>query len=292
MASIEQLESFVAVAQVGSVVAAAEKLGKTHGPVTLAIQSLEARWGRLFVENTAKRQLSEKGQALLPWAEAVVASYYELKNSAVQVSPSQVSIGIDSQLPQHWMKELLWSVMDLDIRCQFYLLPSDELIKAFNQQRLDWVVTLADLPWPETSNFFSIGHIESYLVTSSPQLDSFDGPLRLDSGLLLSLPQLSLSHPNRVDVPIYKRFDYPCPWQIRVSDYHLASAILAKVPSHLSSVLGNIDLTETMSVKDEPHLKAAWGVLVFWSDHLAKSELLEKLNDWAMHKSQQQEGQQ
>ncbi|MGV2989686.1 LysR family transcriptional regulator [Vibrio sp. E150_011] len=290
MASIEQLESFVAVAQVGSVVAAAEKLGKTHGPVTLAIQSLEAHWGRLFVENTAKRQLSEKGQALLPWAEAVVASYYELKNSAAQVSPSQVSIGIDSHLPRHWMKELLSRVLELDVRCQFYSLPSDELITAFNQQRLDWIVTLADLPWPEASNFLSMGHIESYLVTSSLQLDSFDGPLRLDSGQLLSLPQVSLSHPNRVDVPIYKRFDYPCPWQIRVSDHHLASAILANVPSHLSSVHGNIDLTETMSVKDEPHLKAAWGVLVFWSDHLATSELLEKLNGWAMQKSQQQGG--
>ncbi|KFA96735.1 LysR family transcriptional regulator [Vibrio sp. ER1A] len=287
MASIEQLESFVAVAKTGSVVAAAEKLGKTHGPVSLAIQNLESRWGELFVVGTGKKQLSEKGEAILPWAEAVIASYYELKNAVAVESPTQITLGVDIALPRVWQQEILASIIDLDISIRVNCLPSDELIAAFNAQHLDWIVTLVDLPWPETPNFFSLGTVDSYLITSSKELleSSNQSPIVFDSGHLLTLPQLSISHAKRTSAPIYKRFDFPCPWQIRVTDHQQIAAILSELPSHTSAVYNNIDLTDTMKIVTEPHLKATWGVSVFWGEHLTGSQVLQCLTDWAMSKS-------
>ncbi len=265
MASIEHLESFVAVAKTGSIVAAAQRLGKTHGPVSLAIQSLETQWGSLFLDGPGKKQLTEKGAAILPWAESVITSYFELKNSVNSAAPQRISLGIDVALPNDWRLEILSSVLEFEIKVEVTTLPSDELISAFNKQRLDWMITLADLPWPETSNFISVGHVDSYLITSAASEQAKDAiPSTFDSGYLLTLPQLSLSHHNRTSPPIYKRFDFPCPWQIRVTDYQQASALLSEVASHTSAVCGNIALNEEMTVMRASHLKATWGVLAFW----------------------------
>lgn len=289
MASIEQLESFVAVAQSGSIVAAAERLGKTHGPVSLAIQSLEDRWGELFVTGNGKRQLSKRGQALLPWAKAVVGGYYELKNSLGSGVITEVAVGIDSHLPNAWLEEVVAVLWDLDIRLSINTMPSDELISAFNQQRLDWIVTLADLPWPETRHFFAVGQVESQLFTSHEPSSkpAANQASTFDTGQLMTLPQLSLAHPGRDNAPIYKRFDFPCPWQVRVSDYSQVSAILNAIPSHTSAIAANIVDSPTITTRGEPHLTATWGVLVFWSEHLSGTPVLERLEHWAIDKSRQ-----
>ena len=71
-----QMPYFLAVARGGSLRAAAETLGATHGTVNRQLQALEASYGvQLFRRTRAGVELTEAGQALIPAAEEAEALF-------------------------------------------------------------------------------------------------------------------------------------------------------------------------------------------------------------------------
>lgn len=73
---IEQLQAFVAVADLGSFTAAADVLGIAQSSVSKRIRAIEDRGGALLFRRTTRRlSLTPAGMALLPQARAAIAAF-------------------------------------------------------------------------------------------------------------------------------------------------------------------------------------------------------------------------
>ena len=83
MADVPALETFVAVARAGSVVAAAGRLARTQPSISARLAALEGAWGtRLFRRHARGMALTPEGARLLPLAEAALQSLSALDRAA------------------------------------------------------------------------------------------------------------------------------------------------------------------------------------------------------------------
>ena len=78
--SLEQLESFVAVAEEGAVVHAARRLHLTQPPLSRRIQSLEDELGVPLFQRAARgMRLTPAGERLLPHARQILAAVAQVR---------------------------------------------------------------------------------------------------------------------------------------------------------------------------------------------------------------------
>ena len=89
--NLRHLRYFVVLAEEVHFRRAAEKLGISQGPLTLAIQALEVEFGAsLFVRNRRNVALSEAGAALLPDARAILARMESARETVRQTVAGEV----------------------------------------------------------------------------------------------------------------------------------------------------------------------------------------------------------
>ena len=83
MADVPALETFVAVARIGSVVGAAERLARTQPSISARLLALESAWAtKLFRRHARGMTLTPEGARLLPLAEAALQSLGVLDRAA------------------------------------------------------------------------------------------------------------------------------------------------------------------------------------------------------------------
>jgi DNA-binding transcriptional LysR family regulator len=83
VADVPALETFVAVARAGSVVAAAERLSRTQPSISARLLALESAWEtKLFRRHARGMALTPEGTRLLPLAEAALQSLGALDRAA------------------------------------------------------------------------------------------------------------------------------------------------------------------------------------------------------------------
>jgi hypothetical protein len=251
--------------------------------VSLAIKSLEAQWGELFSLSGHSRSLTKRGQALLPWAQTVIIQYKEVITSGRKLE--QFRIGIDSLLPNAWTLELL-KVLQPEHLAQPVRMtraPSNQLISLFNSNQLDWVITLSDLPWPETANAFSVGEIALGLATGegfiTSKVETRDSR-KVESRELLTKTQISFLSTDKKSKPIYEQFGFPVPRQVKVSDPAQAKVVLDNTNSFITLALQDIKSPGLNALHSEEYGESSWMVLAFWSDAVAKSEVGERCLHW------------
>jgi LysR family transcriptional regulator, benzoate and cis,cis-muconate-responsive activator of ben and cat genes len=89
--SIEQLKSFVAVAEEGAIVRAARRLHLSQPPLTRRIQDLEYELGApLFERGPRGVSLTAAGEALLPRARVILALVEDARDGIRQVGAGGV----------------------------------------------------------------------------------------------------------------------------------------------------------------------------------------------------------
>lgn len=96
-ASIEGLEAFVTVARLGSVGAAAKRLGRTQPAVSARLAALETVWDtRLFVRQARGMRLTPEGERLLPAAVAALDAMTSVDRAAGVATGRRVEVRIGS----------------------------------------------------------------------------------------------------------------------------------------------------------------------------------------------------
>ena len=102
--TINQLRTFVAVADHGSFSGAARELRRAQSAISYAITALEAALRvELFERDTRKVQLSPAGRNLLPDARAVISRTEEMKDRAGSIARTgvpQISFAVDVYFPR------------------------------------------------------------------------------------------------------------------------------------------------------------------------------------------------
>jgi DNA-binding transcriptional LysR family regulator len=97
MADVAALETFVAVARLGSVVRAALRLGRTQPSLSARLAALEADWGvKLFRRHARGMALTPEGAELLGLAEAALQSLAAVDTAAGRPSAGELEIRVGS----------------------------------------------------------------------------------------------------------------------------------------------------------------------------------------------------
>lgn len=92
MAELDEIESFLAIARLGSFTVASRELGRSQPAVSRRIRQLEGAVGApLFVRSGRDLSLSAAGRAFLPHAEAAVAAVRDGRRAAREVAQQKES---------------------------------------------------------------------------------------------------------------------------------------------------------------------------------------------------------
>jgi DNA-binding transcriptional LysR family regulator len=151
MADVPALETFIAVARAGSIVRAAERLGRTQPSLSARLLGLEDAWGtRLFRRHARGMTLTPEGTRLLPLAEAALLGLTALDRAAgVPVSGlDELRIGsgdaLGRELVPAAVAKLLEETRDLSIRILEG--PAPRLIEALKSGEIDLALVVGAVP--------------------------------------------------------------------------------------------------------------------------------------------------
>src|ERR1700733_10431686 len=135
--TLDQMRILVAVADAGSLSAAARKLGRVQSAISQSIQTLEAtRSVTLFDRSGKTPQLTDAGQALVGDSRALISGAQAIRARAQSMAEDdepELTLAVDSMLPIPLLMESLKA-----LRVAFPLLPASVFTEALGgaEQRL------------------------------------------------------------------------------------------------------------------------------------------------------------
>jgi DNA-binding transcriptional LysR family regulator len=141
---IDQLRSFIAIAETGSFTKAAEVVNKTQSAVSMQMKRLEERLDRpVFVRDGRASKLTEDGQRLLDYARRIVKLNVETIAAFSDAELSgRVRLGVPDDYADRYLPEIMarfsraYPSVELSVICE----PSVDLLERIDANEIDLAI--------------------------------------------------------------------------------------------------------------------------------------------------------
>jgi DNA-binding transcriptional LysR family regulator len=141
---IDQLRTFIAIAETGSFTRAAEFVHKTQSAVSMQMKRLEERLDRpIFARDGRASKLTEDGERLLDYARRIVKLNVEALAAFSKTELSgRVRMGVPDDYADRYLPEIMarfsraYPGVELTVSCQ----PSGDLMKMIDENELDLAI--------------------------------------------------------------------------------------------------------------------------------------------------------
>lgn len=178
---IDEIRSFVAVAETGSFSAAARNLKRAQSVVSMHIAGFEAELGYKLFDRTPKPVLTAQGRELLVGAKRVLVEADRLQNRALTLSETQtpsIYMGIDLVLEAPVMIDLLrlFAKSFPSVRLQIENISGSEAKWFFTKTAMNLALVFSSDPSLESDEYI-LGHSPlSIVVAKNHPLAAIDRP--------------------------------------------------------------------------------------------------------------------
>lgn len=178
---IDEIRSFVAVAETGSFSAAARNLKRAQSVVSVHIAGFEAELGYKLFDRTPKPVLTAQGRELLVGAKRVLVEADRLQNRALTLSDTQspsIYMGIDLVLEAPVMIDLLrlFAKSFPSVRLQIENISGSEAKWFFTKTAMNLALVFSSDPSLESDEYI-LGHSPlSIVVAKNHPLAAIDRP--------------------------------------------------------------------------------------------------------------------
>ena len=141
---IDQLRTFIAIAETGSFTRAADIVHKTQSAVSMQMKRLEERLDRpIFVRDGRASKLTEDGQRLLDYARRIVKLNIEALSAFSDAElTGRVRLGVPDDYADRYLPEIMarfsraYPGVELTVLCE----PSVELFERIDANELDLAI--------------------------------------------------------------------------------------------------------------------------------------------------------
>ena len=149
--TLEELKSFVAVAEAGTFSAAARRIGKAQSVLSVHIAGLEAELGYALFDRHPKPAITAKGRALLMGARRVLAESQRLELRAKALHGSEdtaLYMGVDLELEAPVMLDIFkaFSFAFPAVRLQLENLTGSEMTWFFKKSSMNMLLVYSSEP--------------------------------------------------------------------------------------------------------------------------------------------------
>lgn len=178
---IDEIRSFVAVAETGSFSAAARNLKRAQSVVSMHIAGFEAELGYKLFDRTPKPVLTAQGRELLVGAKRVLVEADRLQNRALTLNDTQtpsIYMGIDLVLEAPVMIDLLrlFAKSFPSVRLQIENISGSEAKWFFSKTAMNLALVFSSDPSLESDEYI-LGHSPlSIVVAKNHPLAAIDRP--------------------------------------------------------------------------------------------------------------------
>lgn len=178
---IDEIRSFVAVAETGSFSAAARSLKRAQSVVSMHIAGFEAELGYKLFDRTPKPVLTAQGRELLVGAKRVLVEADRLQNRALTLNDTQtpsIYMGIDLVLEAPVMIDLLrlFAKSFPSVRLQIENISGSEAKWFFTKTAMNLALVFSSDPSLESDEYI-LGHSPlSIVVAKNHPLAAIDRP--------------------------------------------------------------------------------------------------------------------
>src|SRR4051812_34086668 len=143
--NIRQLDTFVAIAQLGSFSAAAARLNASQSTISARIQELEQTLGIPLFDRTQRAvRLTAKGRELLPHAQHAVSAFAEIHRriSAPEALSGLIRMGVAELVAVSWLPRFMGSIRELypKLSMELNVLLTSEILERLQAGELDMAI--------------------------------------------------------------------------------------------------------------------------------------------------------
>jgi DNA-binding transcriptional LysR family regulator len=141
---VDQLRTFIAIAETGSFTRAADVVHKTQSAVSMQMKRLEERLGRpIFARDGRASKLTEDGERLLDYARRIIKLNVEALSAFSDAElAGRVRLGVPDDYADRYLPEIMarfsraYPAVELTVTCD----PTVELVERVNANDLDLAI--------------------------------------------------------------------------------------------------------------------------------------------------------